>query len=149
MEDEVFSVMFKKGQVLIHLEGAIPDTRLSIGVREGNLYKLKGKNVKDFVHDSENMCDLWHRRMGHLHYRAFPIQREVVPCIPDFSVEQQGVCKGCALGKNSKVSFPSSESRSKGILDLIHSYVRRLMLVALVHGALYYVTFIDEFSRKT
>jgi hypothetical protein len=30
------------------------------------------------------------------------------------------VCRGCAFGKNAKIAFPRSESRSKGILDLIH-----------------------------
>ena len=45
MEDKGFVVMFKKGQVLIHLEGASPDTKVVIGVREGSLYRLKGKPV--------------------------------------------------------------------------------------------------------
>jgi hypothetical protein len=87
--------------------------------------------------------------MGHLHYRALSILREIVTGLPDFSVEQQGMCRGCALGKNAKVAFPSSESRSKGILDLIHSDVSGPMSVASMQGALYYVTFIDDFSRKT
>jgi hypothetical protein len=123
MEDRGFVVMFKKGKVLICPEGASPDTTMSIGVREGNLYRLKGKPVQALVHDSDNLCELWHKRMGHLHYRALPILREIVTGLPDFSVEQQGVCRGCALGKNAKAAFPSSESRSKGILDLIHSDV--------------------------
>jgi hypothetical protein len=59
------------------------------------------------------------------------------------------VCRGCALGNNSKVDFPRSESRSKGILDLIHSYVSGMMSVASLQGSSYYVTFIDDFSRKT
>jgi hypothetical protein len=59
------------------------------------------------------------------------------------------VCRGCALGKNAKDSFPSSESRSKGILDLIHSDVSGSMSVASLQGSSYYVTFIDDFSRKT
>jgi hypothetical protein len=87
--------------------------------------------------------------MGHLHYRALSIPREIVTSLPEFSVEQKSVCKGCALGKNAKVAFPSSESKSKGILDLIHSDVCGLMLVASVQGFSYRVTFIDEFSRKT
>jgi hypothetical protein len=59
------------------------------------------------------------------------------------------MCRGCALGKNAKAAFPSSESRSKGILDLIHSDVCGPMSVASVQGSSYYVTFIDDFSRKT
>ena len=59
----------------------------------------------------------------------------MVTGLPDFSVKQQGVCRGCALGKNVKATFPGSESRSKGILDLIHSDVRGPMSVASVKGA--------------
>jgi transposase InsO family protein len=59
------------------------------------------------------------------------------------------MCRGCAIDKNAKATFPRNESRSKGILDLIHSDVCGPILVASVQGASYYVTFIDEFSRKT
>jgi hypothetical protein len=59
------------------------------------------------------------------------------------------MCRGCALGKNAKADFPSNESRFKGILELLHSDVSGPVLVASVQGALYYVTFIDDFSRKT
>ena len=40
--------------------------------------------------------------------------------IPDLPDEHEGVCKGCALGKNSKHFLPSNSGRSKGILDLVH-----------------------------
>jgi hypothetical protein len=58
-------------------------------------------------------------------------------------------CRGCALGKNSKGYFPSSDNRSKGILDLVHSDVCGPMTIASLGGFLYYVIFIDDFSRKT
>jgi hypothetical protein len=45
--------------------------------------------------------------------------------------------------------YPSSDSRSKGILDLVHSDVCGSMSVSSLGGFLYYVTFIDDFSRKT
>jgi hypothetical protein len=41
-------------------------------------------------------------RMEHLDYMALSILRKIVIGLPDFSIEQQGVCKGCALGKNAK-----------------------------------------------
>jgi transposase InsO family protein len=43
----------------------------------------------------------------------------------------------------------SSDNRSKGILDLIHSDVCGPMTVASLNGYLYYVLFIDDHSRKT
>jgi transposase InsO family protein len=42
----------------------------------------------------------------------------------------------------------SSDSRSKGILDLIHTDVCRPMTVASLNEYLYYVLFIDDHSRK-
>jgi len=68
--------------------------------------------------------------------------------IPELQSIQEGVCRGCALGKNIKNPFPSSENRSNEILDLIHSYVCGPMPVKYLGGPLYYVTFIDDFSRK-
>ena len=59
------------------------------------------------------------------------------------------MCRGCALGKNAKVSFLSNESRYKGILDIIHSDVSGPMSVASLQGSSYYVMFIDDFSKKT
>jgi len=87
MEDMVFIVMFRKRQVLIHPKGSSLDTIGRIGVREGNLYKLHGKHVQALVHDSHNLCGLWHRRMGHLDYKELLIMREIFIGLPYFSVE--------------------------------------------------------------
>jgi hypothetical protein len=75
------------------------------------------------VHNSDNLCELWHKSMGHLHHWALPILREIVKGLPKFSIEQHGACKGCTLGKHAKATFPCNMHRSKGILDLVHSDV--------------------------
>jgi hypothetical protein len=69
--------------------------------------------------------------------------------VPYFSSEHHELCKGCALGKYNKTAFPSSHSREVGIPDLIHSDVCGPMSSALLTGSLYYVVFIDDFSRKS
>jgi hypothetical protein len=56
---------------------------------------------------------------------------------------------GCAPGKNVKDDFLRNDSRSKGILDLVHSYVCGPFLVPYLSAYLYYVTFIDDYSRRT
>jgi hypothetical protein len=53
------------------------------------------------------------------------------------------------MGKYAKAPFPASDSRSTGILDLIHSDVSRRMSSPSLSGYLYYVLFIDDYSRKT
>ncbi len=63
--------------------------------------------------------------------------------------DHEGVCKGCSLGKHTRKSFHNSETRSKEILDLIHSDECELMSDKSLGGHLYYVTFIVDHSRKT
>jgi transposase InsO family protein len=72
----------------------------------------------------------------------------MVTSLPEIHVQHDGVCRGCAVGNNVKGSFLSSGSRSKGILDLIHSDVCGPMTVASLNGSLYYVLFINDHSRK-
>ena len=69
--------------------------------------------------------------------------------VPYFSSEHHELCKGCALGKYTKIAFLSSDSRTAGILDLIHSYVCVLMSSASLTGCLYYIIFIDDFPWKS
>ena len=53
------------------------------------------------------------------------------------------------MGKYTKTVFPSSDSRSAGILDLIHSDLCGPMSSVSLRGFEYYVTFNDDYSRKT
>ena len=65
----------------------------------------------------------WHRRLAHVHYRALPVASKAVEGLPKIQEKHEGVCKGCVTGKNTKNTFPSSESKAKGILEIIHSNV--------------------------
>lgn len=56
--------------------------------------------------------------------------------------------KGCALGKYTKTSFPSSDNRETSILELVHFDVCGLMSIVSLSGHEYYVTCIDDYSRK-
>jgi hypothetical protein len=47
------------------------------------------------------------------------------------------------------VRFPSGVTREKGILELVHSDVFGPVIVPSLGGSMYYVSFIDDFSRKT
>ena len=54
-----------------------------------------------------------------------------------------------AQGKNVKSPFPSSDSKAKGILDIVHSDMCGPMTATSLSGYVYYVSFIDDYSRKT
>jgi hypothetical protein len=68
--------------------------------------------------------------------------------MPFISLSKNEICKGCMLGKNIKKAFPSSDSRARGILDLVHYDVCGPMSSPSISGCLYYVIFIDYYSRK-
>ena len=72
----------------------------------------------------------------------------MVKGMPSFDSVHEIVCQGCALGKNVKKKFPSSHTRSKIILYLVHSNVCRLMYFPSLSGHLHYVLFIDDFSQE-
>jgi transposase InsO family protein len=92
--------------------------------------------------------ELWHIRLGHLHYKALPDLKNMVCAMLSISLSKNEICKGCKLGKNIKKSFPSSDNRAQGILDLVHYDVCGPMSSPSLSGFLYYVIFIDDYSRK-
>ena len=120
-----------------------------IGEEEGGLYKLKGHSETTLVHESTDPSELWHRRLAHINYKALPHVNKVVTGLPDMKIKHEGICKGCAKGKNIKNPFLKSETKTKGTLELIHSDVCGPMSSTSLSGFEYYITFIDDFSRKT
>jgi hypothetical protein len=56
---------------------------------------------------------------------------------------------GCAQGKNIKNPFPKRDSKTEGVLELIHSDVCGPMPSSSINRYVYYVSFIDDYSRKT
>ena len=58
------------------------------------------------------------------------------------------VCKGCAKGKNVRNPFPSSDSKTMRILEIIHSNACGPMPTTSLNGYVYYITLVDDYSRK-
>ena len=71
---------------------------------------MKGQPEQALVHDSVEPNELCNRRLAHVHYRALTLAKKVVEGLPEMQTIHDGVCKGCAKGKNTKKTFPSSES---------------------------------------
>ena len=121
-----------------------------IGFRVDKLYQVGGSTLGAMTCDTIRQTELWHRRFGHLHYyKALPEARKVVTGMPKFSNNHEGVCKGCAERKHTRGPFPSSVTKTSDVLQLIHSNLSGMLPVTSLGGFSYYMTFIDEFSRKT
>jgi hypothetical protein len=52
-------------------------------------------------------------------------------------------------GRTSRTRFRRRDSKTEGVLELIHSDVCGPMPSSSISGYVYYVSFIDDYSRKT
>lgn len=128
------------------------------GVRIGTLYKMQGSTVVDGCNSSmvpengvENLVVsgektmLWHQRLGHIGEKGLRILhgKGMNNSSLDFDF-----CENCVYGKQNRVSFPSGGKRTKQILELVHSDVFGPVKVPSLGKSVYYVSFIDDFSRN-
>jgi hypothetical protein len=51
-------------------------------------------------------------------------------------------------GRTSRTSFPKRDNKAEGVLELIHSNVCGPMPSSSNNGYAYYVSFINDYSRK-
>ena len=59
-------------------------------------------------------------------------------------------CDGCALGKGHRIPIrKKSSSKSSHILQLVHSDVNGPLNPPSLGGSRYFITFIDDFSKRT
>ena len=63
-------------------KGKTIDDAVEIGVEEGGLYKLKRHTDSALETSTINPCELWHRRIAHIHYKDLPIVGKVVAGLP-------------------------------------------------------------------
>jgi hypothetical protein len=149
LDKKGFRVAFIDGEVLMWPKGKTIQDAIVIETEEGGLNKLKGHSDATLTHSTKSPCEISHRRLAHINYKALPYVSKVVAGLPEFKVDHEGVCKECAQGKNIKNPFSKSNSKAEGILELVHSDVCGPMPSTSLSGYVYYVSFIDDYSRKT
>ena len=69
-----------------------------IGIEEGGLYKLEGHLESSLIHDTTSPCELWHRMLSHINYKALPHVSKVVTGLLDLKIDHEGICKGYVKG---------------------------------------------------
>ena len=84
-----------------------------IGEEEGGLYKLKGHLETTLTHETTNPSELWHRMLAHINYKALPHVNKVVTGLPDLKISHEGICKGCAKEKISRINFRRVKQKQK------------------------------------
>lgn len=122
-----------------------------------DLFKLDVvPNVKTFVAETnsksvvtrkpkENLI-LWHRRLGHANFDYLKFLKD--DFIKKISFSDIGKCEICIKGRHARDSFNDEGTRATKLLEIVHSDVCGPLPTKSFSGCSYFVTFIDDFSRK-
>lgn len=121
--------------------------------------KCKSENgVYKFCTSSDGACMIarrketaitWHRRLGHIGFQRMQQMRNAVDGIEfDDNDDEIKQCITCARGKQARIPFEPSQSKSRGVLELIHTDLMGPMETNSMGGAKYVLTFVDDFSKK-
>ncbi len=100
----------------------------------------------------DDKLGLWHRRLGHLNIKSVKTLRGMVSgmdLLQSHVDPSSFICEGCIEGKQQRLPFVGeAATRATEPLGIIHSDVCGPMKTTSIGGCKYFVTFIDDFSRK-
>ncbi|GJX41309.1 gag-pol polyprotein, partial [Tanacetum coccineum] len=117
-----------------------------------NLYQLKGEIMEEAEASvashspSHRVAITWHQKLGHMSEQGIKIlvERKLLPGNTKVSLP---FCKHYVISKQHRLKFKTSNSRSIYVLELVHSDVWQALVLSL-GGAKYFVSFIDDYSRR-
>lgn len=95
--------------------------------------------------DGQVNSELWHRRLGHVSYSNMDFLSKHVENV---CVNPEKKCVTCIKGKHSRMPFNEEGERAVEPLQLVHSDVCGPLQIKSCGGHLYFVTFIDDYSRN-
>jgi hypothetical protein len=92
LEKKGFRFSFIDGEVPMWAKGETLNEAIIIGNEENGLYKLKVHSEAAMTHAIENSCEIWHKILAHINYKALPY-----------------ICKVIIVYQNSKVTIKAYE----------------------------------------
>lgn len=142
-----FDVIFNPNGCSISLDGYV-HARASL---KNNLFVLDHSCKANKVSNCKSDCvHVWHRRFGHRSIKAIKstISKELVKGVNIKKCCCNLNCDVCLRAKLTRNPFPkASESKSNGILDLVHCDLCGPMQNKTPSGNRYFLTIIDDYSR--
>ena len=118
---------------MYHLVGSIATGDVAVGTAGSK------KNQTEYTR-------LWHMRLGHMSEKGLNLlgKKGLLKYMKKPCME---FCEHCVYGKAHRVSFSTSNHKSRGILDYVHTDVWGPAKVASKGGSRYFVSFVDDYSR--
>jgi hypothetical protein len=130
-------------------------------VTKGSLVIAKGEKVRTLylcigntdssisLASTEVDTTLWHHMLGHMSEKWMQIlhKRNLLPDLKQIDLD---FCEHCVYGKHKRLRFLKVRKEKKSEkLELVHTDVWGSAQVSSLGGSRYYVTFIDDATRKT
>ena len=113
------------------------------------LYKTLGNICKNGLNVStDSSLSLWHKSLGHMREKGLQIlaKKNSIPFDKGTLLDP---CDYCLLGKQHRVSFSNKSTKKSEILELVYYDVCGPIEVKSIGGYKYFVTIINDASRKT
>ncbi|KAL6317904.1 hypothetical protein AAG906_030811 [Vitis piasezkii] len=144
LDDEGHAILFVDGTWKVTKGARV----LARGKKTGTLYMTSCPRDTIAVVDASTDTSLWHCRLGHMSEKGMKmlLSKGKLPKLKSIDFD---MCESCILGKQKKVSFLKTGRTQKAEkLELVHIDLWRPSPVASLGGSRYYITFIDDSSRK-
>ncbi|KAJ0494593.1 putative RNA-directed DNA polymerase [Helianthus annuus] len=145
LDDQGYDVHFGGGQWRVVKGNMV----IAKGKKQGTLYMVEvPAGNANTVAKGPSPSSVWHQRLGHMGEKGMKML-VARGKLPELKKVKSEFCEPCVFGKKKKVSFAKTGKAPKAQkLELVHTDVYGPTPVASVGGAHYYVTFIDDSTRK-
>ena len=126
---------------------------MATGKCDEGLYMLeRGNSAFIFVLKNKSLhalYDLWHARLGHVNHSIISLLNKIGQLYLTSLLPSPKLCDTCQLAKSHRLPYSHNEHRSSDVLDLIHCDIWGPSPIKSNLGFVYYVLFIDDYSRFT
>ena len=137
--DEVHAILFVGGTWKVTKGIRV----LARGKKTGTLYMTSSPRDTIAVAKASTNTSLWHHKLGHMSEKGMKMLLSRGK-LPELKSNDFDMCESYILGKQKKVSMiPKVEK-----LELVHTDLWGPSPVAFLRGSRYYITFIDDSSKK-
>ncbi|PRQ55909.1 putative RNA-directed DNA polymerase [Rosa chinensis] len=154
LQEKVYHISIKNGVCLIEdsTRGVIARVKMTSNRLFPIIIQDDGPSLQTcFSAKVKDLAWLWHFRYGHLNFNGLQTlrQKSMVTGLPHI-VSPSQVCEDCIVGKQHRDHFPRGNAwRALNPLELVHSDICEPINPTSNGGKRYFITFIDDYSRKT
>ena len=158
LSDSGFDVVFSSSTCVV--QDQVTRKQIGIGRRVGDLYILESLHIPPsspasctavssfYLNQKSSPFFLWHSRLGHLSSERLKLLVKL-GLFGNISVSDISECNGCKLAKMSALPFNKSLSVSTSPFQIVHTDLWGPSPIATKGGSIYYVSFVDDYSRYT